>query len=110
MRLDASPWARRQLTDNQRRVIRAAQPAEAVLGVSAGRDGWNARIIADRHELAAAQGRASAWGAAIRALRSVTGACRCGRVPVRVGPYRICRNLSCPVLVVSHDTAKGATV
>ena len=110
MRLDASSWARRQLTVTQTRLIRAAEPREATLGLTVGRYGWNAGVTHDRQAVGLAHNRDTAWGAVRLALAEAGGTChRCGHSTVRVGPYFICRSLSCPVLVVGTVLTKGAT-
>lgn len=111
MHLDATPWGRRELTAWQLSTIELAEPAGAVLGVSAGRHGWNA-VVSDADRLAEVHNRASAWGAAHRAVEAFNASptcLHCRRPAYRVGPYWICRSLPCPALVVGTvPVAKGA--
>jgi hypothetical protein len=111
MHLDPSPWARRELTAWQRATIELAEPLDASLAVTRGRHGWNAGVIAGNRR-AEVHERASAWGAAhraIEALHASPSCLRCGNRAYRVGPYWICRSLLCPALVVGTvPVAKGA--
>jgi hypothetical protein len=108
-----TPWVRRRLSPTDRATLRALVPDGALLRLLA--DSPGGPFLAT---ITSADGRydhfrdrvtsSSPATAALRLLADVGIRCLCRMRAVRIGPYWICRSLTCPHLVVGTTTKERA--